>query len=92
MAEDENLRQFVESYLAGQPIQKPTGKTYKLRYGRTVNLGNYESCRIELEETYDESMPRDKALENLARRIEGYGQLRKKHPDLWVPKAEMEAR
>ena len=64
---------------------------YTFRYGRNVNLGNYESARIELEESFDETMPKDHALELLARRVERYVQLRKKNPDLWVPPLEMEA-
>ena len=45
-------------------------RTYKLRYGRTVNLGNYESCRLELEEEFDTSIPKETAFEGLADRVE----------------------
>jgi len=92
MVEDANLRQFVENYLSGQTSQKPTGKSFSLRYSRTVNLGNYESAKIELEQEFDESIGKDAALEQLARRVEGYAQMRKKNPALWVPRPEMEAR
>lgn len=35
---------------------------YKLSYGRTFNLGNYESERIDLEQTFDDEVPRDEAV------------------------------
>ena len=69
---------------------KATGKTYSLRFGRTVNLGNYESAKIELEQEFDECISKDHALEQLARRVEGYAQNRKKNPDLYNPYARPE--
>jgi hypothetical protein len=37
------------------------------------------SARVELEQSFDETMPKDHALELLARRVEGYAQIRKKN-------------
>jgi len=78
MAEDENLRQFVESYLRGETSQKPTGKTFSLRYGRVASLAPYESCRVELEEEFDISVPRQVAFETLAGHVEELIASRKK--------------
>ena len=58
---------------------KPS-RTYRLRYGRTVNLGHYESARIELEEVFDATVPRDQALTELAGRVEEWAENRKKNP------------
>ena len=88
MSLEEHARRVVEE---SKPVT-PCGRTYTFRYGRTVNLGNYESARIELEQSFDETMPKDHVLELLARRVEGYAQMRKKNPDLWVPRSEMEVR
>jgi hypothetical protein len=49
---------------------KPTGKTYILRYGRVASLAPYESCRVELEEEFDISIPKQVAFESLASRVE----------------------
>jgi hypothetical protein len=59
---------------------KPINRTYKLRYGRTVNLGHYESARIELEEVFDATVSRDQALNELAGRVEEWVENRKKNP------------
>jgi hypothetical protein len=64
---DENLKEFLENYLSGQTSQKPNGRTYTFRYGRTVNLGNFESVRLELEETFDSSIPKETAVEAIFR-------------------------
>jgi len=53
-----------------EPDHEPTGKTYNLRYGRVANLGNYESCRVELEEPFDASIRKDVAFETLADHVE----------------------
>ena len=58
---------------------KPPSRTYKLRYCRTVNLGHYESARIELEEVFDATVPRDQALTELAGRVEEWAENRKKN-------------
>jgi len=57
-----------------------TPKPYKLRYGRTVNLGHYESARIELEEVFYATVPRDQALQTLASRVEEWAENRKRTP------------
>jgi hypothetical protein len=59
---------------------KQCSRTYTLRYGRTVNLGHYESARIELEEVFDATVPRDQALKELAGRVEEWAENRKKNP------------
>lgn len=38
---------------------------YKLRYGRTFNLGGYQSERIELERDIPDDFPEDEAYELL---------------------------
>jgi len=60
--------------------------TYRIRYGRTVNLGNYETARLELEEQFnDADMPdRRDAMIQVAKMVEGYAQARKKHPELFA--------
>ena len=78
MAEDQDLRQFVENYLQGQPIQKPTGKTFTMRFGRVTSLAPYESCRLELEETFDACVPRDVAFTKLSNQVETLVASRKK--------------
>jgi hypothetical protein len=88
MTLEEHAKRVIEE---SKPVI-PSGRTFAFRYGRTVNLGNYESCRIELEQSFDETMPNDHALELLARRVEGYAQMRKKNPDLWVPRSQMEVK
>ena len=64
---DENLRQFLENYLSGQTTK---GRTYSLRFGRTINLGNFESAHVSLEEQFDVSIPKETAFQGLADRVE----------------------
>ncbi len=64
---DENLKQFLENYLSGQTTN---GRTYSLRFGRTINCGNFESMHISLEEEFDTSIPRETAFQGLADRVE----------------------
>ena len=65
---------------------------YTVRYGRAVNLGNYETARIEIEDTFESENVPDKrdALMLLARQVEGYAQLRKQHPTLFISGGNLE--
>ena len=90
MSELDKLTEHAKRVIAESKTSRPSGQSFTLRYGRVVNLGNYESVRIELEQSFDETVPKDQALEMLARRVEGYAQLRKKNPNLWIPRSEME--
>jgi len=90
MSELDKLTEHARRVIAETKPADPCGQRYTLRYGRVVNLGNYESVRIELEQSFDETVPKDQAIEMLARRVEGYAQLRKKNPNLWIPRSEME--
>jgi hypothetical protein len=65
---------------------------YTVRYGRAVNLGNYETARIEIEDTFESENVPDKrdALMLLARQVEGYAHLRKKNPTLFIPGGNLE--
>ena len=60
--------------------------TYKIRYGRNIKLGDYEMCRVEIEEEFDEkNMPdRQEALMQVARMVEGFVIFRKKYPHKFV--------
>ncbi len=58
---------------------KSTSKTYTLRYGRVASLAPYESCRVELEEQFDTSIPKDVAFEGLASRVEELVATRRKN-------------
>ena len=62
------------------------------RYGRAVNLGNYETARIEVEEEFETENVPDKrdALMLLARQVEGYAHLRKQNPTLFIPGGNLE--
>jgi hypothetical protein len=68
------------------------GKTYRIRYGRTVNLGNYETCRIELEEEFNTDEPHDRedAIMHVARMVEAWATLRRKYPKRFLPPTDME--
>lgn len=41
--------------------------TYKLTYGRTYNLGNFESERIDIERSFHEDVPVEEAVRTLER-------------------------
>ena len=43
---------------------------YKLRYGKTFNIGNYESERVEIEEIFDDKLPKQTAMEYLRDKVE----------------------
>ena len=43
---------------------------YKLRYGKTFNIGNYESVRVEIEEDFDDKLPKQTACEYLRDEVE----------------------
>ena len=43
---------------------------YKLRYGRTYNMGNYQSERLEVERDFPEETPRADALLMLIHEVE----------------------
>lgn len=70
-------KQVVKDFTDSKTV---TGRTYSVRYGRTVNLGHYESCRIELEQQFDEATPQNQALQILAGRVEEWAENRKRSP------------
>jgi hypothetical protein len=65
---------------------------YTVRYGRVVNLGKFETARIEIEDTFDTENVPDKrdALMLLARQVEGYAHLRNQYPTLFIPGHNLE--
>jgi hypothetical protein len=57
--QEQNLGDYAKRVIKDFAESKAsTGKTYSIRYGRTVNLGHYESCRIELEQLCKAGMRR----------------------------------
>ncbi len=57
--------------------------TYKLRYGRNFNLGNYESERIELERDIPDDFPEAEAFQLLKKAVEA---MRSQNPNTSVPR------